>query len=91
MFEVQKTEEFDIWLSGLVDQKAQAKIVSRIERLGLGNPGDVKPVGGGVSEMRVPTDRVIAFTSSRPTRPSSFSCAAETSLRRKRISNVRKK
>jgi putative addiction module killer protein len=53
MFEVQKTEEFDIWLSGLVDQKALAKIVSRIERLGLGNPGDVKPVGGGVSEMRV--------------------------------------
>jgi putative addiction module killer protein len=37
-----------------VDQKAQAKIASRIERLGLGNPGDVKPVGGGVSEMRVP-------------------------------------
>jgi putative addiction module killer protein len=54
MFEVQKTEEFDTWLSGLVDQKAQAKIASRIERLGLGNPGDVKPVGGGVSEMRVP-------------------------------------
>jgi putative addiction module killer protein len=54
MFEVQKTEEFDIWLSGLVDQKAQAKIASRIERLGLGNPGDVKPVGGGVSEMQVP-------------------------------------
>jgi putative addiction module killer protein len=54
MFEVQKTEEFDTWLSDLVDQKAQAKIVSRIERLGLGNPGDVKPVGGGVSEMRVP-------------------------------------
>jgi putative addiction module killer protein len=46
MFEVQKTEEFDTWLSGLVDQKAQAKIASRIERLGLGNPGDVKPVGG---------------------------------------------
>jgi putative addiction module killer protein len=53
MFEVQKTEEFGIWLSGLVDQKAQAKIVSRIERLGFGNPGDVKPVGGGKSEMRV--------------------------------------
>jgi putative addiction module killer protein/probable addiction module antidote protein len=36
------------------DQKAQAKIASRVERLGLGNPGDVKPVGEGVSEMRVP-------------------------------------
>jgi putative addiction module killer protein len=54
MFELQKTEEFDKWLSGLSDQKAQAKIASRIERFGLGNPGDVKPVGAGVSEMRVP-------------------------------------
>jgi putative addiction module killer protein len=41
-------------MNGLADDKAQAKIVSRIERLGLGNPGDVKPVGEGVSEMRVP-------------------------------------
>lgn len=39
--------------SSLGDQKAVAKIVSRIERLGLGNPGDVKPVGEGVSEMRL--------------------------------------
>jgi putative addiction module killer protein len=54
MPEVQKTEEFDEWLLSLADQKAQAKIVSRIERLGLGNPGDVKPVGEGISEMRVP-------------------------------------
>jgi putative addiction module killer protein len=53
MFEVQKTDEFDEWLSKLADQKAQAKIVSRVERLGLGNPGDVKSVGAGVSEMRV--------------------------------------
>jgi len=45
MFEVQKTDEFDEWLSSLADQKAQAKIVSRVERLGLGNPGDVKSVG----------------------------------------------
>ena len=41
-------------MSGLADQRAKAKIASRIERLGLGNPGDVKPVGVGVSEMRVP-------------------------------------
>jgi putative addiction module killer protein len=54
VLEVQKTDEFDKWLSGLADQKAQAKIVSRIERLGLGNRGDVKPVSEGVSEMRVP-------------------------------------
>jgi putative addiction module killer protein len=54
MFEVQKTDEFDEWLSKLADQKAQAKIVSRVERLGLGNPGDVTSVGAGVSEIRVP-------------------------------------
>jgi putative addiction module killer protein len=53
MVEVQKTDEFDEWLSSLADQKAQAKIASRIERLGYGNPGDVKPVGGGISEIRV--------------------------------------
>jgi putative addiction module killer protein len=53
VFEVRKTDEFDDWLSALADQRAVAKIVSRIERLGLGNPGDVKPVGEGVSEMRL--------------------------------------
>jgi putative addiction module killer protein len=53
MYEVLKTEEFGKWLSSLADQRAQAKIVSRIERLGLGNPGDVKPVGEGLSEMRI--------------------------------------
>jgi putative addiction module killer protein len=54
MFEVLKTEQFDQWLSGLADHRVQAKISFRIERLGLGNPGDVKPVGAGISEMRVP-------------------------------------
>jgi putative addiction module killer protein len=54
MFEVQKTDEFDKWLLGLADQNAQARIASRIERLGLGNRGDVKPVGAGISEMRIP-------------------------------------
>ena len=53
MFEVLKTDEFDRWLSALVDQRAVAKITSRIERLGMGNPGDVRPVGEGVSEMRL--------------------------------------
>jgi len=53
VFEVRKTEEFDNWLSALADQRAVAKIVSRIERLGLGNAGDVKPVGEGISEMRI--------------------------------------
>jgi putative addiction module killer protein len=85
MIEVQKTEEFDKWLSGLADQRAQAKIVSRIERLGLGNPGDVKPVREGISEMRVPMARVTAFTSSKPVRLWFFFCAVEISPPRRRI------
>jgi putative addiction module killer protein len=54
MFEVRKTDEFDRWLFALAEQRTIAKIVSRIERLGLGNAGDVKPVGEGISEMRLP-------------------------------------
>ena len=53
MYEVQKTDDFDSWLSALGDQKAIAKVVSRIERLGTGNPGDVSPVGDGIGEMRI--------------------------------------
>jgi len=53
MFEVCKTEEFDSWLRELRDDKAVARIASRIERLALGNQGDVKAVGEGVSEMRL--------------------------------------
>ena len=53
VYEVQKTDEFDSWLSALADQKAVAKVASRIERLGMGNPGDVEPVGEGISEMKI--------------------------------------
>jgi putative addiction module killer protein len=53
VYEVQKTDEFESWLSALADQRAVAKIVSRIERLGMGNPGDAEPVGDGISEMKI--------------------------------------
>jgi len=53
VYQVQKTELFDTWLAALADQKAVAKIASRIERLEMGNPGDVEPVGDGVSEMKI--------------------------------------
>jgi putative addiction module killer protein len=53
VFEVQRTDEFSSWLAALADQQAVAKIASRIERLGFGNAGDVKPVGQGISEMRL--------------------------------------
>ncbi|MBM3564378.1 MAG: type II toxin-antitoxin system RelE/ParE family toxin [Alphaproteobacteria bacterium] len=53
MLEVRKTDAFENWLTGLRDQRGKAKIVGRIDRLALGNPGDVAPVGEGVSELRI--------------------------------------
>jgi putative addiction module killer protein len=55
MFDVQTTELFDQWLSDLPNRTARARITSRIDRLGRGNPGDVKAVGEGISEMRIDT------------------------------------
>jgi putative addiction module killer protein len=53
MIEIRKTEIFAKWLDGLHDIRARARILVRIERLAAGNPGDVKPVGEGVSELRI--------------------------------------
>ena len=53
MVEVRQTERFVQWLAGLRDLKARAKVQVRIERLIGGNPGDVKPVRAGVSELRI--------------------------------------
>jgi putative addiction module killer protein len=53
MAAIRETEEFSNWLNKLRDAVAKAKIASRIERLVRGNPGDVKPVGEGVSELRI--------------------------------------
>ena len=53
MIEIRQTETFSTWLSGLRDRQARVRIQTRIDRLQLGNPGDVKPVGEGVSEMRI--------------------------------------
>jgi len=53
MIELIKTGTFDAWLTSLRDRKAAARIQARLDRLALGNPGDVKPVGAGLSEMRI--------------------------------------
>jgi putative addiction module killer protein len=53
MTEVRQTPEFRKWLIGLRDGQARARIHVRIDRLGLGLLGDVKPVGEGISELRV--------------------------------------
>jgi putative addiction module killer protein len=53
MVEIRKTETFADWLAGLRDRGARARILVRVDRLALGNPGDVRPVGEGVSELRI--------------------------------------
>jgi putative addiction module killer protein len=53
MFEVLETDVFSKWLLRLTDRRGRRAITLRIQRLALGNPGDVKPVGHGVSELRV--------------------------------------
>lgn len=53
MIEIRKTEQYARWLDGLRDIKARARIQARVERLAAGNAGDVKPVGEGVSELRI--------------------------------------
>lgn len=53
MIEVRQTEVFADWLRRLRDERARARIQIRVRRLSLGNFGDVKPVGGGVSELRI--------------------------------------
>jgi len=53
MVEIRKTEIFAKWIDELQDIRARARILVRIERLSAGNPGDVKSVGEGVSEMRI--------------------------------------
>ena len=53
MIEVRQTAEFTHWFSRLRDIGAQTRIDVRIDRLSQGNPGDVRPVGEGVSEMRI--------------------------------------
>ena len=53
MFTIRRTRDYVDWIKKLKDFPAQARIAERIDRLAGGNPGDVKPVGEGVSELRV--------------------------------------
>ena len=59
MKEIRKTEIFAKWIDELQDIRARARILVRIERLSAGNPGDVKPVGEGVSDCGLIMDPVI--------------------------------
>lgn len=53
MVELIQSDVFERWLTELRDANAKVCIRTRIRRLSLGNPGDVKSVGGGISEMRI--------------------------------------
>jgi putative addiction module killer protein len=53
MLEVVRSEAFDRWLRKLKDRQAVARVLVRIDRLAAGNPGDVKAVGAGISELRI--------------------------------------
>ncbi|MGR6648076.1 type II toxin-antitoxin system RelE/ParE family toxin [Avibacterium paragallinarum] len=53
MIQIKSTTLFKKWLDELKDLRARAKIQTRIKRLQLGNFGDVKPVGEGISELRI--------------------------------------
>lgn len=53
MVEVVTSATFDRWLRKLKDRRAAARVLVRIDRLAAGNPGDVKPVGRGISELRI--------------------------------------
>lgn len=53
MFELIKSATFDRWLGGLRDSRAAARVQVRLDRLACGHPGDAKPVGEGVSELRI--------------------------------------
>ena len=53
MIQIQQTETYAKWFAGLRDRVARARIDIRIRRLSLGNAGDTKPVGEGVSELRI--------------------------------------
>jgi putative addiction module killer protein len=53
MIELKQTETFRKWRTRLRDERARALIASRLDRLAFGNAGDVKPVGQGISELRI--------------------------------------
>jgi len=53
MLQLRKTDVYALWIDALHDLQGRARILVRIERLAAGHPGDVKPVGDGVSELRI--------------------------------------
>jgi len=87
VYEIRRSKAFDAWLTNLKDSNARARIAARIDRLSFGNPGEVKPVGSGVSEMRIdygPGYRVYYARTELRT----CCCAVALRLRRTQLSNL---
>ncbi|WP_181274119.1 type II toxin-antitoxin system RelE/ParE family toxin [Brevibacterium oceani] len=53
MVEVIRSTTYDRWVRSIKDRRVKARVLARVDRLAQGNPGDVKPVGGGISELRI--------------------------------------
>ena len=53
MIEIRETDRYVRWYESLRDRNARSRIDIRVRRLSIGNAGDVKPVGGGISELRI--------------------------------------
>ena len=53
MKQIEKTPQYQDWITGLADMQVQTRIQARIDRLQIGNAGDAAPVGEGVSELRL--------------------------------------
>jgi hypothetical protein len=67
-----RSSDFDAWLSHLADQKVKARILARITSATFGNFSDCEPVGEGVSEMRIHSERDIEFITLERDRPFMF-------------------
>ena len=90
MVSVLKSATFDRWLKDLKDREARARILVRINRLSQGNPGDVKAVGSGISEMRIdcgPGYRV--YFKQRGDRLLILLCGGDKSTQRADIANAK--
>ena len=85
MLEIRKTELFANWLDSLRDVRARARVQVRIERLAAGNPGDVQPVGEGVSELRIDYGPGYRVYFKKLEVKCSFCSQEETSVLRTRI------
>jgi putative addiction module killer protein len=82
---IRRTSLFQRWLDELRDSRARYKILVRIKRLEGGNAGDVRPIGKGLSEMRIDYGPGYRVYSSIPEKKSSSCCAAAINPRNRLI------